>query len=83
MGDYKDKPIGLVIQEARGLLVDAVGQIMNVTGLPSYIIDGILSQILSDIRQKELYDLGLSIKDKKAMEDSDGGTGDEPGDTTA
>lgn len=72
MGDYKDKPIGLVIQEARGLLVDAVGQIMNVTGLPAYVIDGILSQILSDIRQKELYDLGLSIKEKKTMEDRNG-----------
>lgn len=63
------------INKARGLTLDAVGQIMNSTGVPPYVMDGILSSILAEIRQKEMYDLGVvysSLNETNNTEDGDG-----------
>lgn len=78
-----NESIYLIVNRAKGMLVDAVGQVMDRTGLPPYIIDGILSAILSDIRQKELYDMGIlanmkdqelqKVKEETKKEDGDGG----------
>lgn len=70
----------LAVNKARGLTLDAVGQIMELTGLPPYLMDCILSGVLADIRQKEIYDMGLiKAKDtkpseplKEAKEETDG-----------
>ena len=74
MNETKDQSGYFLVNRAKGLLVDAVGQVMENTGLPPYIIDGILSGILADLRQKEIYDMGIlaSIK-KKEDEKEDGG----------
>lgn len=90
--DENDQSVYTIVNRAKGMLVDAVGQVMNRTGLPPYIIDGILSSILSDIRQKELYDIGVitytmeqelaEAQKETKKEDGDGGhhsgTGTDP-----
>lgn len=63
------------MNKAKGLMIDAVGQIMSATGVPPYVMDGILSAILADIRQKEMYDLGVvysSMNESTNTEDGDG-----------
>ena len=75
----KKQSVYVLVNQARGMLVDAVGQVMANTGLPPYIIDGILSGILSDIRQKEIYDLGILMaredepEKENTKEEDDGG----------
>lgn len=77
-----DQSVYVIVNRAKGMLVDAVGQVMERTGLPPYIIDGILSGILSDIRQKEIYDLGilLSMKERERQEAKDDDENKEDGD---
>ena len=70
----EQNPYMLVLQ-ANSLITDAVGQVMNKFGLPSYIIDGILSDILSEIRKKELYDVGY-ISMKKNERDTEAENGE-------
>lgn len=55
----KEVPMYVAINRAKGLMVDAVGQVLSVTKIPPFAMDGILSSILADIRQKEMYDLGV------------------------
>lgn len=79
MGDKKEKeevPMYIAINRAKGLMVDAVGQVLNATRIPPFAMDGILCSILADIRQKEMYDLGVVYSsvnsNNEHMEETDG-----------
>lgn len=64
-----------LVNQARGYLTDAVGQIMNRFALPAYIMDGLLSDILAEIRKKEIYDMSvINLKQslKEHEEDENG-----------
>lgn len=58
MEDNKER-VYFLVNEARGYLTDAVGQIMNKFGLPAYIMDGLLSDVLAEVRKKEIYDMSV------------------------
>lgn len=59
-------PLALVIQNARTIMNSAVNAAQKELGIPYYLIDGILSEILSDIRRKELAELsGQSLEEKR------------------
>lgn len=59
-------PLGFVIQNARTIVNGAVNTLQKELGIPYYLIDGILSEILSDIRRKELAELsGQSLEEKR------------------
>ena len=54
------------INSAKASLISAVTQIMEKTKLPSCIMDGVISDVLADIRKQEIYDMdGLSRMDKE------------------
>lgn len=68
-------PMHVKVNKAKALAIDAIGQILGATGVPAYIMDGILSSILADIRQKEMYEFELALSsysDSKDTEESDG-----------
>lgn len=46
-----DRPLVLVIEDAKSVLMSTVIMIKNQTGLPSTILDGILSGVLADVRK--------------------------------
>lgn len=72
----KDKQMNpyYAITQARGVLTDTVGQIMNNFGLPPYVMDGIICDVLSEVRKKELHDLGYIYMEEsqKPKEEDDG-----------
>ena len=57
--DNKGENEYFLVNQARGYLTDAVGQIMNRFALPAYVMDGLLSDILAEIRKKEIYDMSV------------------------
>ena len=68
-------PMHVKVNKARALAIDAIGQILAGTGVPAYIMDGILSSILADVRQKEMYEFELALSsyaDSTEEKDSDG-----------
>lgn len=60
-------PLSSMIQSARVYIYDAVSQIMDKTGLPPYLMDGVLSEVLADIRKKELCEMSASVSYKKEL----------------
>ena len=47
-------PLESLVYSARACLHDTVSAILNETKLPLYIVDGIMSEELAEIRRKEL-----------------------------
>ena len=48
-----ERPLVLVMEDAKNLLLNTVITIRDQTGLPPSILDGIISGILADLRNRE------------------------------
>lgn len=60
MSEQKLFPLSASVQAARGYLKDAIAQIMDRTQLPSYLMDGVISEALAELRYKELCDYAVN-----------------------
>ena len=67
-----DRPLVLVIEDAKSVLMSTVITIKNQTGLPSTILDGILSGVLADVRKDACSEIAMAAalekKEKKEGE---------------
>lgn len=67
--EQKSKPLVIplisMVQSARYYMREAVEQIMSKTGLPTYLMDGVISEVLADIRKQELCDVGIQTTNEK------------------
>lgn len=53
-------PLVLVIEDAKNVLMNTVVAVKEQTGLPSSILDGILSGILADLRKDSCSEISLA-----------------------
>ena len=53
-------PLVLVIEDAKNVLMNTVVTVKEQTGLPSSILDGILSGILADLRKDSCSEISLA-----------------------
>ena len=51
------KPLNVVIQEARNMVVNGVESTMKTTGIPPYLMEMILASVLADMREKKNIEL--------------------------
>lgn len=54
-------PLVLVIEDAKNVLMNTVVTVKEQTGLPSSILDGILSGILADLRKDSCSEISLAV----------------------
>jgi hypothetical protein len=62
-------PLSTMVHNARVYINDAVTTIMKKTNIPPYLMDGIISEVLADIRKQELTELGVSTSEDEANSD--------------
>lgn len=74
--DNKGEDNYALVNQARGYLTDAVGQIMTRFALPAYIMDGLLSDILAEVRKKEIYDMSVINLKQSLNEHGEDGNGE-------
>lgn len=55
-----ERPLALVMEDAKNMLLDTVITIREKTGLPPSIMDGIVSGILADIRKEACSEISLA-----------------------
>jgi len=60
MAEQKVVPLSASVQAARGYLKDAIAQIMDHTHLPPYLMDGVVSEALAELRHRELCDYAMT-----------------------
>lgn len=63
----KTVPLVLMVQTARSVVYNALNALRHDIGLPYYLIDGIFSEVLSEIRQKEIVEFS-----SKRIEEEEG-----------
>jgi len=63
----KTVPLVLMVQTARSVVDNALNALRQDIGLPYYLIDGIFSEVLSEIRQKEIVEFS-----SKRLEEEEG-----------
>lgn len=52
-----DIPLSIKLENARGMILNTIQEIQNRYGLPASIMDGIISQVVSEIRAEEKIEL--------------------------
>lgn len=61
----KKVPLSVLMENARGKLVQAFNQVIDETRLPAYLYEGMLLELLSEVRNRKNLEL---ISDINAME---------------
>lgn len=54
------RPLVLVMEDAKNMLLNTIITIRGQTGLPSSILDGIVSGILADLRKEACSEISLA-----------------------
>lgn len=63
-----ERPLVLVMEDAKNVLLNTVITIKEQTGLPSSILDGILSGILADLRKDSCSEISLAAaRERQAL----------------
>lgn len=61
-------PLVLVIEDAKNVLMNTMVAVKEQTGLPSSILDGILSGILADLRKDSCSEISLAAaRERQAL----------------
>ena len=77
-----ERPLVLVMEDAKNLLLNTVITIRDQTGLPPSILDGIVSGILADLRKEACSEISLAAsrermelmkKETETQEENDNG----------
>ena len=63
-----EKPLMIVIEEAKAQLFTAFNNIVKETKLPSFLLEGVVNDLLSDIRREKNLDL-MTMLDVKEEEE--------------
>lgn len=61
----KTVPLDLMVQTARIVVNNALNSLHEEIGLPYYLIDGIFSEVLSEIRQREIAEFSRQNMEKE------------------
>lgn len=62
------RPLVLVMEDAKNVLLNTVITIKEQTGLPSSILDGIVSGILADLRKDSCSEISLAAaRERQAL----------------
>lgn len=63
-----ERPLVLVMEDAKNVLLNTVITIKEQTGLPSSILDGIVSGILADLRKDSCSEISLAAaRERQAL----------------
>jgi hypothetical protein len=56
-----EKPLSLILETTKGMLFQAFNQVQEQTKLPAYLMEGIVIEILSDIRNQKNLELAAEL----------------------
>lgn len=53
----KNMPLSLMLENAKGMMIDAFNQVQEKTNLPAYLMEGIVLDLLSQVRNQKNLEL--------------------------
>lgn len=57
MAEKKRVPLSVAMENAKGIIVQTVNQVSNDMNLPAYLLEGIVADVLSEIRSRKNLEL--------------------------
>lgn len=57
MDNQKNIPLSVLLENAKGKFINAVNQVVQETNLPAYLMEGIVVEVLADIRARKNLEL--------------------------
>lgn len=57
MGNQKNIPLSVLLENAKGKFISAVNQTLEETNLPAYLMEGIVVEVLAEIRARKNLEL--------------------------
>ena len=64
-------PLSLMMENAKGAMTDAFNQIVEQSNLPAYLLEGIVADLLSEIRKQKNRELVSDMNRMKQTEHSE------------
>lgn len=64
-------PLSLMMENAKGAMTDAFHQIVEQSNLPAYLLEGIVADLLSEIRKQKNLELVSDMNRMKQTEHSE------------
>ena len=64
-------PLSLMMENAKGAMTDAFNQIVMQSNLPAYLLEGIVADLLSEIRKQKNLELVSDMNRMKQTEHSE------------
>lgn len=64
-------PLSLMMENAKGAMTDAFNQIVKQSNLPAYLLEGIVADLLSEIRKQKNLELVSDMNIMKQTEHSE------------
>lgn len=62
-------PLSIAIENTRAMVIDAFNQIQKKANLPAYLMEGIVLDLLSDIRNRKNIELVIDLNRTKERQD--------------
>lgn len=62
-------PLSVAIENTRAMVIDAFNQIQEKANLPAYLMEGIVLDLLSDIRNRKSIELVIDLNRTKESQD--------------
>lgn len=53
----ENMPLSIMLENAKGMLIDAFNQVQEKTNLPGYLMEGIVLDLLSEVRNRKNLEL--------------------------
>ena len=53
----KNIPLSVMIENAKGMMIDALNQVQEKSNLPAYLMEGIIVDLLSQVRNQKNLEL--------------------------
>jgi len=53
----ENMPLSIMLENAKGMLIDAFNQVQNKTNLPGYLMEGIVLDLLAEVRNRKNLEL--------------------------
>lgn len=53
----ENMPLSIMLENAKGMMIDAFNQIQNKTNLPGYLMEGMVLDLLAEVRNRKNLEL--------------------------
>lgn len=70
----ENMPLSLMLENAKGMMVDAFNQVQENTKLPAYLMEGIVLDLLSQVRNQKNLELVSDMNRMNQMKQQEQGT---------